>query len=249
MLFKKKWGTTGGHVITFLYIIYIFVTIAYESDNSVQLNDFMLSSNAPQEDTDLQVNDSGVGRLKKRVSESALLTDPPQVSEQLKRARLALKNSLRAAIRAQSNSQRQTMVDTPSTSKMLEGDNSVMFSPPSIAKHSFLEESTSLHSLMSADNSSENNKTFEEIDIETDISKKAKVIGQSDEPIVVKKSAMGSIKFDQEPDQIIEERPSNLNWTDINWQTIACGRTPDQLEMTYLAHQYLNDTANNNEKE
>lgn len=50
-----------------------------------------------------------------------------------------------------------------------------MFSPPSIVKHSLLEESTSLHSLVSAENTPENIKSFEEIDIETVISEKTKV--------------------------------------------------------------------------
>lgn len=60
-------------------------------------------------------------------------------------------------------------------SKTLAGDNSVLFSPPSIVKHSLLEESTSLHSLVSAENTPENIKTYEDMDIETVISEKTKV--------------------------------------------------------------------------
>lgn len=50
-------------------------------------------------------------------------------------------------------------------SKTLVGDNSVLFSPPSIVKHSLLEESTSLHSLVSAENTPEPIK-YEEIENE-----------------------------------------------------------------------------------
>lgn len=59
-------------------------------------------------------------------------------------------------------------------SKTLAGDSSVMFSPPSIVKHSLLEESTSLHSLLSADNTPETLK-YDDIDIEAVISEKTKV--------------------------------------------------------------------------
>lgn len=59
-------------------------------------------------------------------------------------------------------------------SKTLAGDSSVMFSPPSIVKNSLHEESTSLHSLMSSDNTPEPLK-YEELDIEAVISEKTKV--------------------------------------------------------------------------
>lgn len=59
-------------------------------------------------------------------------------------------------------------------SKSLAGDSSVLFSPPSIVKNSLLEESTSLHSIMSADNTPEPLK-YEELDIEAVISAKTKV--------------------------------------------------------------------------
>lgn len=49
-----------------------------------------------------------------------------------------------------------------------------MFSPPSIVKNSLLEESTSLHSLMSADNTPDTSK-YEDLDIEAVISEKTKV--------------------------------------------------------------------------
>lgn len=55
-------------------------------------------------------------------------------------------------------------------SKTLVGDSSVLFSPPSIVKHSLLEESTSLHSLMSAENTPEPMK-YEDMDIETQTEK------------------------------------------------------------------------------
>jgi hypothetical protein len=50
-----------------------------------------------------------------------------------------------------------------------------MFSPPSIVKHSLLEESTSLHSLISAENTPEPTNKFEDLDIEAVISEKTKV--------------------------------------------------------------------------
>lgn len=59
-------------------------------------------------------------------------------------------------------------------SKSLAGDSSVMFSPPSIVKHSLLDESTSLHSLMSADNTPDPLK-YDDLDIEAVISEKTKV--------------------------------------------------------------------------
>lgn len=49
-----------------------------------------------------------------------------------------------------------------------------MFSPPSIVKHSLLEESTSLHSLISADNTPDTSK-YDDIDIEAVITEKTKV--------------------------------------------------------------------------
>lgn len=63
-------------------------------------------------------------------------------------------------------------------SKTLAGDSSVMFSPPSIVKHSLLEESTSLHSLISTENTPEPLKyesTYENLDIESIITEKTKV--------------------------------------------------------------------------
>lgn len=59
-------------------------------------------------------------------------------------------------------------------SKTLAGDSSVMFSPPSIVKNSLMEESTSLHSLISAENTPETSK-YEDIDIEAVITEKTKV--------------------------------------------------------------------------
>ncbi|XP_026316079.1 myb protein isoform X3 [Hyposmocoma kahamanoa] len=216
-----------------------------ESDSTVQFSDSLLSGNAEQEGANVQVNDSGIGSLKRRVSESS-----QQGKENMpahKRARKALANSWGAAT-STPHSQHQTMVPDVSSfivetpSKTLAGDSSVMFSPPSIVKHSLLEESTSLHSLVSAENTPENIKTYEEIDIETVISEKTKIIRQSGEPIVVKKSAVRSIKF-EETDQIEEEKPTNFILTDNKWQTFACGKTQDQLDLTMLAHQYMRKTA------
>ncbi|XP_050683520.1 transcriptional activator Myb isoform X2 [Leptidea sinapis] len=54
-------------------------------------------------------------------------------------------------------------LETPS--KTLVGDNSVLFSPPSIVKNSLLEESTSLQSLMSAD-STPDPMRYDEMDVD-----------------------------------------------------------------------------------
>ncbi|KAI8423595.1 hypothetical protein MSG28_012673 [Choristoneura fumiferana] len=83
-------------------------------------------------------------------------------------------------------------------SKTLAGDSSVMFSPPSIVKNSLAEESTSLHSLMS-ENTPETIK-YEDLDIEAAITEKTKIRLPADEPVVLKKSAVRSIKFEREPD-------------------------------------------------
>ncbi|XP_052745259.1 myb-related protein A isoform X3 [Bicyclus anynana] len=64
------------------------------------------------------------------------------------------------------------IVETPS--KTLTGDSSVLFSPPSIVKNSLLDESTSLHSLMSTENTPEP-MNIEEMDLENVISEKTKV--------------------------------------------------------------------------
>lgn len=66
-------------------------------------------------------------------------------------------------------------------SKTLAGDSSVMFSPPSIMKSSLLEESTSLHSLISAENTPDTSK-YDDIDIEAVISEKTKVQHRSSLP-------------------------------------------------------------------
>ncbi|XP_047539355.1 myb protein isoform X1 [Vanessa atalanta] len=135
------------------------------SESTVQLNDSMLSSTADQE-ANVQVNDSGIGsgrRGKENVPAH-------------KRARKALAHSWGATSTPHAHlalvPDVSFIVETPS--KTLAGDSSVLFSPPSIVKHSLLEESTSLHSLMSAENTPEPMK-YEEIDIETAITEKTKV--------------------------------------------------------------------------
>ncbi|CAH0686941.1 unnamed protein product [Chilo suppressalis] len=150
-----------------------------KSETSVQLNDSLLSAAADQEGN--QVNDSGIGSLKRRCSEGS------QGKENLpgvhKKARKALATSWGTAT---STPHSHTLVpevafivETPS--KTLAGDSSVMFSPPSIVKHSLLEESTSLHSLISAENTPETSK-FQDIDIEAVISEKTKVQHRSSIP-------------------------------------------------------------------
>ncbi|KAJ2944826.1 hypothetical protein O0L34_g1718 [Tuta absoluta] len=126
-----------------------------ESDSTVQLNDSLLSSTADQEAGNVQVNDSGIGSLKRRLSESSTHGKENQPGHNAhKRARKALASSWGAATstpHAHTNHQPHGVVpdvsfivETPS--KTLAGDSSVLFSPPSIVKHSLLEESTSLHS-------------------------------------------------------------------------------------------------------
>ncbi|XP_026736085.1 transcriptional activator Myb isoform X2 [Trichoplusia ni] len=144
------------------------------SDSTVQLNDSMLSSTADgPENASVQVNDSGIGSLKRRSS----VCGKENVSVGHKRARKALASSW-GAVTSTPHAGRAalvpdlTYIETPS--KTLAGDSSVMFSPPSIVKNSLMEESTSLHSLISAENTPETSK-YEDIDIEAVITEKTKV--------------------------------------------------------------------------
>uniref|UniRef100_A0A2H1VGY3 SFRICE_015355 n=1 Tax=Spodoptera frugiperda TaxID=7108 RepID=A0A2H1VGY3_SPOFR len=71
-------------------------------------------------------------------------------------------------------------------------------------------------------------------------------ITRGNEPIVVKKSAVRSIKFDrlEEPVEVKDEKnQSPFIMGSYKWQTFACGMTQDQLDLTQLAHQYLRKTA------
>ncbi|XP_063631841.1 myb-related protein B-like isoform X5 [Cydia splendana] len=225
-----------------------------ESDSTVQLNDSMLSSTADQDGTAVQVNDSGIGSLKRRASEQGKENQPRALTvpagsgsggsggagAQHKRARKALAHAHAWGAATSTPTTARVpdvafIVETPS--KTLAGDSSVMFSPPSIVKNSLAEESTSLHSLMSAENTPETLK-YEELDIET--VEKTKVRRMSGEPVVVKKSAVRSIKFEKEPE--VKEEPVEFILND-GWKTYACGKTHDQLELTKLAHQYLKKTA------
>ncbi|XP_063392923.1 myb-related protein B-like isoform X5 [Cydia fagiglandana] len=227
-----------------------------ESDSTVQLNDSMLSSTADQDGTAVQVNDSGIGSLKRRASEQGKENQPRALTVTAgpggggggsggagaghKRARKALAHAHAWGAATSTPTAARVpdvafIVETPS--KTLAGDSSVMFSPPSIVKNSLAEESTSLHSLMSAENTPETLK-YEELDIET--VEKTKVRRMSGEPVVVKKSAVRSIKFEKEPE--VKEEPVEFILND-GWKTYACGKTHDQLELTKLAHQYLKKTA------
>ncbi|CAH0598257.1 unnamed protein product [Chrysodeixis includens] len=218
------------------------------SDSTVQLNDSMLSSTVDgQENGSVQqVNDSGIGSLKRRElsgKENVSNTSVPH-----KRARKALATSWGAVTSTPHAHPRPDLVpdvsyiETPS--KTLAGDSSVMFSPPSIVKNSLMEESTSLHSLISADNTPETSK-YEDIDIEAVITEKTKVARGSNDPIIVKKSAVRSIKFDQDLSDLQEENEklSPFILGNYKWQTFACGMTQDQLDLTQLAHQYMRKTA------
>ncbi|XP_035454759.2 myb protein isoform X2 [Spodoptera frugiperda] len=143
------------------------------SDSTVQLNDSLLSTVADQENGNVQINDSGIGSLK-RGSEAGKENVPGH-----KKARKALAPAW-AALTSTPHAREHTptlvpdvsYIETPS--KTLAGDSSVMFSPPSIVKHSLLEESTSLHSLISAENTPDTSK-YEDIDIEAVITEKTKV--------------------------------------------------------------------------
>ncbi|XP_075985976.1 myb protein-like isoform X3 [Anticarsia gemmatalis] len=152
------------------------------SDSTVQLNDSMLSSTADQDNVSVQVNDSGIGSGSRRDSSGGKENVPGASSTggaPHKRARKALAASW-AAVTSTPHSHAPAVrvpdvsyiVETPS--KTLAGDSSVMFSPPSIVKHSLLEESTSLHSLISADNTPDTSK-YDDIDIEAVITEKTKV--------------------------------------------------------------------------
>ncbi|XP_061705286.1 mucin-2 isoform X3 [Cydia pomonella] len=143
-----------------------------ESDSTVQLNDSMLSSTADQDGTAVQAHDSGIGSLKRRASEQGKENQPGAATASAgvaphKKARKALAHAWGAATSTPSAARVPDVafiVETPS--KTLAGDSSVMFSPPSIVKNSLAEESTSLHSLMSAENTPETLK-YEELEIET----------------------------------------------------------------------------------
>ncbi|XP_047036496.1 transcriptional activator Myb isoform X2 [Helicoverpa zea] len=149
------------------------ITIMMKRENSDStINDSLLSSTADQENANVQVNDSGIGSLRRQ--ECGKENVPAH-----KRARKALAPAWGAATSTpHARGAHATIVpdvsyiETPS--KTLAGDSSVMFSPPSIVKHSLLEESTSLHSLISADNTPETSK-YEELDIEAVITEKTKV--------------------------------------------------------------------------
>ncbi|XP_013147914.1 PREDICTED: uncharacterized protein LOC106110579 [Papilio polytes] len=85
---------------------------------------------------------------------------------------------------------------------------------------------------------------YQDMDIESVITEKTKIRRLSDEPIVVKKSAVRSIKFDQAPVETeTDEKPMLLLNNDNKWEIYACGKTQDQLDLTVLAHQYLRNTA------
>ncbi|XP_022837281.1 transcriptional activator Myb isoform X6 [Spodoptera litura] len=213
------------------------------SDSTVQLNDSLLSTAADQENGNVQINDSGIGSLK-RGNESGKENVPGH-----KKARKALAPAW-AALTSTPHAREHTptlvpdvsYIETPS--KTLAGDSSVMFSPPSIVKHSLLEESTSLHSLISAENTPDTSK-YEDIDIEAVITEKTKIT-RGNEPIVVKKSAVRSIKFDrlEEPVEVNDDKnQSPFIVGTYKWQTFACGMTQDQLDLTQLAHQYMRKTA------
>ncbi|XP_063545807.1 myb-related protein B isoform X2 [Cydia strobilella] len=161
-----------------------------ESDSTVQLNDSMLSSTADQDGTAVQAHDSGIGTLKRRASDQGKENQPSVGSgagagagstsssasagagagaAPHKKARKALAHAHSWGTATSTPSAARVpdvafIVETPS--KTLAGDSSVMFSPPSIVKNSLAEESTSLHSLMSAENTPETLK-YEELDIET----------------------------------------------------------------------------------
>ncbi|GBP37515.1 Transcriptional activator Myb [Eumeta japonica] len=152
------------------------------SESTLQLNDSMLSASAEGAGNDgLMAHDSGIGSLKRRTSDIQGKENTLPPTTQHKRARKALANSWGGATTStpHSDASRATLVpdvsfivETPS--KSLAGDSPFMFSPPSLARDPhMLEESTSLHSMMSSENTPEPNKF---IDIEEAISEKTKVL-------------------------------------------------------------------------
>ncbi|XP_013168840.1 PREDICTED: myb protein-like isoform X2 [Papilio xuthus] len=205
------------------------------SDTTLHLNDSMLSATTEE----AQVNDSGIGsgggsRGKENMPSRG------RARKALAAAWGALTSTPHSAAPLPTVPDLSYIVETPS--KTLAGDSSVLFSPPSIVKNSLQEESTSLHSLMSTENTPENIK-YEDMDIESVITEKTKIRRVSDEPIVVKKSAVRSIKFDQAPAETATDDKPMLLLNDNKWEIYACGKTQDQLDLTVLAHQYLRNTA------
>ncbi|KPI93216.1 Myb-related protein B [Papilio xuthus] len=138
------------------------------SDTTLHLNDSMLSATTEEAQ---QVNDSGIGsgggsRGKENMPSRG------RARKALAAAWGALTSTPHSAAPLPTVPDLSYIVETPS--KTLAGDSSVLFSPPSIVKNSLQEESTSLHSLMSTENTPENIK-YEDMDIESVITEKTKV--------------------------------------------------------------------------
>ncbi|XP_053620054.1 myb protein isoform X3 [Plodia interpunctella] len=152
------------------------------SDNTVQLNDSMLSATADQEQHNVPMEDSGIGSLKREPGKENLpgAGAGAGAGRRARKALAARWAGLTSTPRAGRVPDLAFVLETPS--KTLAGDSSVMFSPPSIVKNSILEESTSLHSLMSAENTP-NTSQYEDLDIETVITNKTKVQHRSINPL------------------------------------------------------------------
>ncbi|XP_045540050.1 myb protein isoform X2 [Papilio machaon] len=134
------------------------------SDTTVHLNDSILSATE-----EAQVNDSGIGSGS-RGKEN--MPSRGRARKALAAAWGAVTSTPHSAASLPAVPDLSYIVETPS--KTLAGDSSVLFSPPSIVKNSLQEESTSLHSLLSSENTPENVK-YEEMDIESVITEKTKV--------------------------------------------------------------------------
>lgn len=226
------------------------------SETTIQLNDSFISSTTDPEVTQA-VHDSSVGGiLKRRGSESSNQGKEnalPSTSNHHKKARKALADSWSNLTTStpHSHSGHETLVpdvsliaETPS--KLTTNDSMMMFSPQNV-QQSLLEESTSI---VSTDNTPDQT-TYEDLEasVEQKMTRK-----RNNDVKVYKKSAVRSIRFDLDD---ADERPSRESSKtddstlsdyaasvvgDDSWQKLVWGKTEDQIELTELAHQYMNSS-------
>ncbi|CAH2058091.1 unnamed protein product, partial [Iphiclides podalirius] len=118
-------------------------------------------------------------------------------------------------------------------SKTLAGDSSVLFSPPSIVKHSLLEESSSLHSIISGENTPLNN--YDELDIEGAISERTKVQhGPTNPPepnyrITYEPYAPRENQTNQHAFRNITNRDSRASFSRLNADRLKTIASPNEL--------------------
>lgn len=137
---------------------------------------------------------------------------PNKEHVQHKRVRQSLENRWASSM----EEEKKSLLLSPETpSKSLAGDSSLLFSPPSIIKDTLPEE------------------VLEEVFALPKMASGA--VG------VINKRKRKSIKrihFDDIPTRTMLEAKYQI---DDKYETVACGKTPDQIAMTELAHSYRNE--------